>query len=85
VVPSGPAGRITPVIEEALRIATRSGLPPAELVRRAAREQRRRAAVAHSRATRRLEVRLVLPAGLCLLPAFVLVGVVPVIIDLLGG
>ena len=33
----------------------------------------------------RLEVLLVLPVGLCLLPAFVLLGIAPTVIDLLSG
>jgi tight adherence protein B len=32
----------------------------------------------------RLPVLLVLPVGLCLLPAAILLGVVPVVLDLLG-
>jgi hypothetical protein len=73
------------VLRDAVRMATAAGLPPAELVRRAAAEERRRAAAVRQRAIRRLEVLLVLPVGLCLLPAFVLLGIVPVIVDLLTG
>jgi tight adherence protein B len=66
-------------------MAVSAGLPPAALVRRAAVEERRRAAAVRQRAVRRLEVLMVLPVGLCLLPAFVLLGIVPVIVDLLTG
>ncbi|MFI7586319.1 type II secretion system F family protein [Spongisporangium articulatum] len=66
----------------ALDLAVRAGVAPATLVRRSAQEQRRRAVVAEQRAVRRLEVWLVAPTGLCWLPAFVLTGVVPLVIDL---
>ena len=72
-------------LTEALRLAVLSGLPPAELVRRAAVEERRRGAATRRAAMRRLEVLLVLPVGLCLLPAFVLLGIAPIVIDLLAG
>jgi hypothetical protein len=73
------------VLREAVRMAALAGLPPAALTRRAASEERRRLGAARRRAIRRLEVILVLPVGLCLLPAFVLLGVIPVVIDLFTG
>jgi hypothetical protein len=86
---AGRAGRdprrLTIVLEEALWLAARSGLPPTTLIRRAAADERRRQSAAQSRAVRRLEVLLVVPAGLCLLPAFVLLGVAPVVLDLVLG
>ena len=81
----GGGGEITDLVAEALWLAVRAGLPPAALIRRAAEEERRRAATAHLKAIRRLEVMLVLPAGLCLLPAFVLLSIVPVLLDLVLG
>lgn len=71
------------VLREELALAMRSGLPPAALLRRAAEEQRRRSAAAQRRAVQRLEVLLVVPTGLCLLPAFVFLGIVPVVLGLL--
>ncbi|WP_205687556.1 type II secretion system F family protein, partial [Cellulomonas endophytica] len=44
-------------------------------------EQRRRA----REAAARLGVRLLLPLATCLLPAFVLLGLVPVVLSLLDG
>jgi tight adherence protein B len=79
------AGRLLAVVEESLLLAVRSGLPPTALVRRAAEEERRRQLSEQLRAIRRLEVLLVIPAGLCLLPAFVLLGIVPLVIDLIVG
>lgn len=81
----GAGDGIATVIEEAMWLAVRAGLPPTALIRRAAAEERRRRAAIRTRAVRRLEVLLVLPTGLCLLPAFVLLGVVPVVLDLLRG
>jgi hypothetical protein len=82
---SGSADPELDILREAMRMAGRAGLAPASLVRRAAAEERRRTGVARRRSIRRLEVLLVLPVGLCLLPAFVLLGIVPVVIDLFSG
>jgi len=84
-VAGDPPDPALPVLREAVRMAALAGLPPAALVRRAATEERRRVGAVRRRAIRRLEVFLVLPVGLCLLPAFVLLGVVPVVIDLFSG
>jgi hypothetical protein len=73
------------VLREELVLAVRSGLPPTALLRRAAEERRRRTAAAQRRAVQRLEVLLVVPTGTCLLPAFVLLGIVPVVLGLLRG
>ena len=72
-------------LQEALRLAVLSGMPPAGLVRRAAEQERARLQAQGRRAAKRLEVLLVLPVGLCLLPAFVLLGIAPTVIDLLTG
>ncbi|KAE8762071.1 secretion system protein, partial [Georgenia thermotolerans] len=58
---------------------------PGPLLRRAAeavRADRQRQA---QEAAARLGVRLVLPLGLCFLPAFVLLGIVPVVVAAGGG
>jgi tight adherence protein B len=67
----------------ALELAQASGLGPVGLLRSAAAEQRRRRAQAQAVAARRLAVLAVMPTSLCLLPAFVLVTVVPLILGLL--
>ncbi len=72
-------------LTEALTLAARSGLPPSALIRRAATEERRRQAAARSAAVHRLEVLLVIPGAACLLPAFVLLGIVPLVIRLVAG
>jgi hypothetical protein len=83
--PSETADELMAVLEEELLMAVRSGLPPADLLRRAAAEARRRRAAEQRRAVHRLEVLLVIPAGICLLPAFVLLGIVPIVLDLVHG
>lgn len=73
-----PAGR-------ALRLAARAGVPPADLLRRAAGDARRERLDRVETATARLGVRLVLPLGLAFLPGFVLTTVVPVVLALAGA
>jgi tight adherence protein B len=67
----------------ALDLAQRSGLGPVGLLRSAAAEQRRLRGQAQVVAARRLAVLAVMPTSLCLLPAFVLVTVVPLVLGLL--
>jgi len=63
--------------DTALAMASASGAPAAELLRAEA-ETARRAAVADARArAERLGVSLMVPLGVCVLPAFIAVGVVP--------
>ncbi|GII98453.1 type II secretion system (T2SS) protein F [Sediminihabitans luteus] len=70
------------VLAAALRPTWEAGASPAEALRVAA-EQSRQAAAARARtAAGRLGVHLVLPLGACFLPAFVLVGLVPVLVAL---
>lgn len=72
-------------IGSALSLSRRSGLPPAELLKAAATRERARRSMQARATIRRLEVLLIIPAGICLLPAFVVLGVVPVVIALFGG
>ena len=73
------------VLDRALLLARDAGVPPAALLVAAAAEERRRSAARRRLAAARLGVRVVLPTGLCLLPAFVLLTVVPMVVGLLGG
>jgi hypothetical protein len=75
---------LAPIVE-ALGLAADTGLAPGALVRATAAEQRRREVAAHSVAANRLGVLVVVPMGLCLLPAFVVLTVVPLVLGLLGG
>ena len=67
-------------IDEVLDLSRRAGVPAADLLRSAADEARRSAAAdAQSRAAA-LSVRLMLPLGVCVLPAFMVLGVAPLLI-----
>jgi tight adherence protein B len=68
---------------EALRLAESTGLGPSALVLSVAAQRRHAASSRRARAARRLSVLVVLPTGLCLLPAFVLLGIVPLVLSLL--
>ncbi|MDR0482489.1 MAG: type II secretion system F family protein [Cellulomonadaceae bacterium] len=74
---------------EALRSAWEEGASPVDALAAASSEHRRTRRDAARAAAGQLGVRLVLPLGLCYLPAFVLIGLVPVLmalgVGLLGG
>jgi tight adherence protein B len=75
---------LTRAAHELLTFATSAGIPASALLRAEADEERR---IAHADARRRAELlgtRLLLPLGLCVLPAFVLLGVVPVVIAIVS-
>jgi len=75
--PLGPAAR-------ALARAADGGAPVAAAVARMAGEARADARSTAEQAARRVGVLVVAPLGLCFLPAFVLLGVVPVVAGLAG-
>ncbi|MET8142006.1 type II secretion system F family protein [Sphaerisporangium sp. NPDC005288] len=64
--------------------AALSGAPVADVLSRLADDARQDARAASSAAARRVGVQAVAPLGLCFLPAFVLVGVIPVVAGLAG-
>jgi tight adherence protein B len=68
-----------------LELARVSGAPPAELLRSEARRIRADAAAAAARRAAALGTWLMLPLGLCTLPAFLLLAVVPVLLALLAS
>lgn len=76
-------------LQRALEPAWVDGVSPVPLLQQAAETIRARRTATAREAAARLGVRLVLPLGLCLLPAFVLLGLVPVLLstgtDLFGG
>lgn len=85
---TGVSGELDPMVR-ALRGAWLDGAAPGEALRAAGEEVRHERRADARAAAARLGVRLVLPLGACYLPAFVLVGLVPVLlalgIDLLAG
>ncbi len=90
--PTGTSGRVSSVSAElevplrrCLGLAEETGAPVAALLRSAADELRRRRRRRAALAAARLGVRVVAPLGLCTLPAFALLGVVPVLLSLGRG
>ncbi|HEX5533873.1 MAG TPA: type II secretion system F family protein [Actinomycetales bacterium] len=71
-------------LRRTLQLASRTGAPASALLRDAAEDLRRRRSREAQAAAGRLGVRMVLPLGLCSLPAFVAWAVVPVVISLAG-
>lgn len=69
-------------LESALGFAVRTGAPGADLLRAQAARLRRAAHRDAEKAAAALGVRLVVPLGLCSLPAFICLGVLPVLIGL---
>jgi hypothetical protein len=80
-----PGGRTLEALTSALHLATVTGSGPVALIRAAAQEERSARAAHAVRAARRLGVLVLLPTGLCLLPAFVLLTVVPLVLQLVLG
>lgn len=79
------AGALPPHLEDyrdALAFTATSGAPSARSVRSQAAQVRRAAYRRAERAAEALSVQLVLPLGLCSLPAFVCWGVLPVVLAL---
>jgi pilus assembly protein TadC len=70
---------------EVLRAAWLHGAPVAARLDGAARRLRRAQHAAATAAAARLGVRLLLPLGLCHLPAFVAIGLVPVLLAVVRG
>lgn len=82
------AARDDPVLRPLARLAVRSaasGAVMAQACRDLAVQQRQVRAAAAEAAIKRAGVLAVLPLALCFLPAFVLVGVVPVVVGLLSS
>ncbi|MGW5043641.1 type II secretion system F family protein [Streptomyces griseoluteus] len=75
---AGPLARL-------LERADRSGLPAAQPVARLASDARAESIRAATVRARRAAVLISAPVGLCFLPAFIAVGVLPVVIGLAGG
>jgi hypothetical protein len=68
---------------ESLAFAHLTGAATATMLREAADQQRRADVRAAERRAAELGVRLVVPLGVCALPAFICLGIVPVVISLL--
>lgn len=72
-------------IAATVRLATQAGAPVADLLRAEAFRQRRTARADGAVRAAALSVRLMIPLGVCILPAFVLLGVAPLMISVITG
>jgi len=72
-------------IDSVLQLSRRAGVPAAALLRSEAAEARRRARSDGARRAATLSVTLMLPLGLCILPAFMLLGVAPLLIAVISS
>ncbi len=84
---SGP-GESAPkskAVRTILDLSSRAGVPAAVLLRSEAAEQRRSARSDAERRAATLSVTLMLPLGLCILPAFMLLGVAPLLIAVISS
>lgn len=81
---SGSASVVVDVAD-ALEASWTTGSAPGPALRARAEQLRRQRRARARAAAGALGVRLVLPLGLCFLPAFVLLGLVPMVISLASG
>jgi tight adherence protein B len=70
---------------EILELSSRAGVPAALLLRSAAEQARREARARGQRAAERLGVTLMLPLGLCVLPAFMVLAVAPMLLAVVSS
>ena len=71
--------------DAALALAAASGAPAGELLRAEAQELRRDAVANARERAERLSVSLMLPLGICVLPTFIAVGVIPLMAAVIGS
>jgi tight adherence protein B len=72
-------------VDQVLELSRRAGVPAGELLRSEARELRAAARSSAQERAAALSVRLMLPLGLCVLPAFLALGVVPLLVTVVGS
>lgn len=72
-------------VARVLSLAVAAGVPAADLLRSEAELERRQARSAGSAASAVLAVRLMIPLGVCVLPAFMLLGVAPLIMSVISS
>ncbi len=85
VVARSGGGEPEPDTREVLDLSQRAGAPAVDLLRAAAAETRRRSRTEGRLRAARLGAKLLLPMGLCTLPAFLLLGVGPMLLAVLAG
>ena len=78
-------GRSMQVLADCLEPSWRLGSSPLTRIETTIRQLDHHARSMLARATATITVRLLVPTGLCILPAFVLIGVIPCIVAFAGG
>ncbi len=73
------------VVDDVLALSRRAGVPAAELLRSAATELRSKATAQARAVAARLTVSLLIPMGVCVLPAFVVLCVVPIVLAIVSS
>jgi len=81
----GLEARYDAELAEVLELSRRAGVPAAELLRSAAVEARLAALANAQRGTAALAVALLLPVGLCILPAFIVLCVLPLLLAVVSS
>jgi tight adherence protein B len=71
--------------EATLDLSRRAGVPAAALLRAEAQQQRRQARSDGAKRAATLGVGLMLPLGLCVLPSFMVLGVIPLMVAVISG
>jgi pilus assembly protein TadC len=80
--PADVSDRLATAVREGLQFAAATGAPSAQLISAHARLLRRHRHRELERRAATLGVRLVIPLGACSLPAFICLGVVPVLLSM---
>lgn len=83
VVADAGGGAPEPEVREVLELSQRAGAPAVDLLRATAADCRRRSRTEGRLRAAKLGARLLLPMGLCTLPAFLLLGVGPMLLSVL--
>lgn len=81
----GLPGGAASAIDGILSVSRRAGVPAGDLLRGEAESERRRARAEGARRAARLGSLLMLPLGVCVLPAFMVLGIAPMVLSLLSS
>jgi tight adherence protein B len=84
VAATSPPDAPDDVVEAVLVLSRSAGVPAVELLRASAAHARHRARVEGRLRAARLSTRLLVPLGVCTLPAFLLLGVAPMLLSVMS-
>jgi tight adherence protein B len=83
--PTSRRVELSRALDAVLDLSRRAGVPAAELLRSEASERRRAARADVQERAQALSIRLMLPLGVCVLPAFMVLGVVPLLVSVISS